>query len=40
MSFNHNCGKHFDKHWVSEALLGNGPKLPVGQPSDSYKKPS
>ena len=29
MKFNHNCRKHFDKHWISEAVFKNGPKLVV-----------
>ena len=40
MRFSHNSRKNFDKNSVSEALFRRGPKLAVGQPSDSYKKPS
>ena len=40
MRFSHNCRKHLNKQWVSEAVFGNDPKLAVGEPSDSYKKPN
>ena len=40
MRFSHNCRKYFDKHWVSEAVFQNNPKVAVGQPIDSYKNPS